>query len=115
MSEIEDVLVEEAAKAIYARIPTFMIVNRVGTDVHGTITPTRIEDTWEEAEDRHEECRDLARAALSVIPRIRDIIAFETEQCARTIDRYIIEDRPADVKTLLALKMAKSIRNRLPK
>lgn len=57
-------MIERLAKAIYAHIPTWQIVREYDTTGSDRKVERRVDDTWEEAEDRHEECREFARVVL---------------------------------------------------
>ena len=65
-------LTEAVARAIYARIPNTHQEREpcTATDQHGNPLYGRlisVPDKWEEAEDRHEQCKELARAAIAAL------------------------------------------------
>ena len=66
--------IDEVAKAVYAVIPN-------GGEVHRLTTATSqsgraiyekvfVADTWDEAPDRHDKCREIARAAIAAYLRV---------------------------------------------
>jgi hypothetical protein len=67
---------EEVARAIYARIPTWGLVRQPLTTMEPSYATVRVDDTWEQAEDRHDECRAHATAVLT---RLRELGAFNIE------------------------------------
>ena len=58
-------MVERCARAVYERIPNGGYVTRHhGTAVHSNdFRP----DAWEDAPDRHEQCRDIARGVFEAL------------------------------------------------
>lgn len=59
-----EVTEEMAAQAIYAALPNFGMEWRPNTA--GGLSQVRVDDAWEDAPDRHEDCRRQARAVLAL-------------------------------------------------
>lgn len=58
-------LKERAARAVYAQMPNFGLQWVANTE--GGYSQRRVDDAWEEAPDRHDECRRIAQAVIKEI------------------------------------------------
>ncbi len=69
--EATEEMIEATARAVYAVIPNGGEENRLttATSQSGRAVYERVfvEDTWEEAPDRHDKCREIARAAIAAM------------------------------------------------
>lgn len=107
----DDALVEEVARAIYAVIPNFGMETRPTTSPGRPYEKVRVDDPWEEAPDRHADCRAQARAVIPLISKhvqekmLRDLLSetFVSQPSGSVVPIFDKED-------LLAFAASKGIK-----